>query len=321
MRATRILVGLSSLVAAAATAPAKAETTLVATVGMVAQPAEELAAGCAVIETMMGPGIDPHLYKPSSGDVKGLFDADGVLYAGYHLEGQLGEVLAKLKERKPVLAAAEAGASEEVLIFHEGSDYPDPHLWMDVALWSGIAPPIAAMLEEVSPACEGAESRVGEYQAQLAALDGWIREAVATIPEDQRIMVTAHDAFSYYGRAYGIEVQGIQGISTDSEAGIADIRKVVDVIVEQNVPAIFIESTISPRTINAVIEAAKARGHDVKLGGELFSDAMGEAGTAEGTYIGMLHANTVAVVTALGGTLPPLPEELAEWAKRWNVRS
>jgi len=191
---------------------------------------------------------------------------------------------------------------------------------MDVDLWGRIAPTIADTFAEIAPDCvESMQARASGYREQLAALDAWIAKSVASIPEEQRVLVTAHDAFAYYGRAYGIEVKGIQGISTESEAGIADIRQMVDVVVERGVPAVFIESTINPRTIQAVIDGARERGHAVAMGGELFSDAMGEPGAPEGTYIGMLRANTVAIVNALGGEPAPWPAELAAWAEHWGV--
>lgn len=300
---------------------AHAQNTIIATIGMVGQPASEIGASCVVVETMMGPGIDPHLYKPSAGDVSSLIDADAVLYSGLNLEGQVGEVFAKLSARKPVLPVAEAAVDGQELITPEGDEYSDPHVWMDAELWSGIAIPIAELVEDLQPSCTLASGRAKQFALSLKALDRWIGDAVATIPQDQRILVTAHDAFAYYGRAYGIEVAGIQGVSTESEAGIADIRGIVDLVVDRKVPAIFVESTINSRAVEAVVEAAEARGHSVQLGEELYSDAMGEPGTAEGTYIGMLHANTVRIVTALGGTLPPLPERLAGWADKWGIGS
>ena len=192
---------------------------------------------------------------------------------------------------------------------------------MDVSQWALTAPVIAEVLGELAPDCAAAmQTRATAYMGELAGLHEWVRASVATIPDEQRVLVTAHDAFAYYGRAYGIDVAGIQGISTESEAGIADIRQTVDLVVARNVPAVFIESTINPRTIQAVIDAAAGRGHDVALGSQLYSDAMGEAGTAAGTYIGMIHANTLAIVSALGGTPVALPEALATWAARWNMQ-
>ena len=250
-----------------------------------------------------------------------MFSADAILYAGNNLEGQLGEVLGKLANRRPTSAVAEAAVPADRLLAFAGADYPDPHVWMDVSQWALTAPVIAEVLGGLAPDCAGAmQDRATAYAAELAALDNWVRASVSTIPAAQRILVTAHDAFAYYGRAYGIEVMGIQGISTESEAGIADIRQVVDVVVARKVPAVFIESTINPRTIEAVIDAAGARGHTVALGPQLYSDAMGEAETAAGTYIGMIHANTVAIVEALGGEAAALPEALAGWATKWGVQ-
>jgi len=320
----RVIPGLTKLaaIAHALTAPALAvaQPKAVATVGMLADVAQNVAGDCVAIETMMGPGTDPHLYKASASDVKLLFGADAILYAGNNLEGQLGEVLEKLAARKPTKAVAEAAVPHDRLLAFAGAHYPDPHVWMDVSQWALTAPVIAEVLGALEPNCAGAmNARAEAYAAQLEALHEWVASSVATIPERQRILVTAHDAFAYYGRAYGIEVKGIQGISTESEAGIADIRATADLVVERNVPAVFIESTINPRTIQAVVDAAAGQGHQVALGPQLYSDAMGEAGTAAGTYIGMLHANTVSIVTALGGKVAPLPEALAEWAAKWGV--
>lgn len=294
----------------------------IATIAMIGEVAAGIAGSCAGVTTMMGPGIDPHLYQPSAGDVRDMVAADLLLYSGHNLEGQLGEVLSRLEGRKPAIAVAERAVGDEELIRPEGTDYADPHLWMDAALWSRTAPVLGEVLTALAPDCEiEIAERGGQAEVEMAALDAWIREAVATIPEETRMLVTAHDAFAYYGRAYGLEVVGIQGISTDSEAGIGDIRATVDIVIEAGVPAIFVESTISPRTVEAVVAAARERGHTLTVGPELYSDAMGEAGTAEGTYIGMLHANTRAIVGALGGTLPPLPETLSDWAERWKIGS
>jgi manganese/zinc/iron transport system substrate-binding protein len=306
--------------AAALPGLAPAQPKAVATVGMLADVARSVAGDCVAVETMMGPGTDPHLYRASAGDVRLLFGADAILYAGNNLEGQLGEVLGKLAARKPTRAVAEAAVPPEQLLAFAGVHYPDPHVWMDVSQWALTAPVIAELFAALVPDCAAAmQGRAEAYMAELAALHDWVRASVATIPPEQRILVTAHDAFAYYGRAYGIEVAGIQGISTESEAGIADIRQVVDVVVARRVPAVFIESTINPRTIQAVIDAAAGQGHPVALGPQLFSDAMGEDGTAAGTYIGMIHANTLGIVEALGGQAAPLPQALTNWAARWDV--
>lgn len=293
---------------------------VVATTGMVGDVARTVAGECAAVEVLMGPGVDPHLFKASAGDVRTLQRADLILYSGLSLEGQLGEVLAKLGRQKRTLAVAEAAVPATELIAAQGAYGIDPHVWMDASLWRRTVAVVAAALGELAPDCAAAMARRAEaYETELAALHAWIAASIVTIPAPQRILVTAHDAFSYFGRAYRIEVAGIQGISTESEAGIADIRAMVDVVVARRVPAVFIESTINPRTVQAVIDAAAARGHVVRLGGELYADAMGADGTADGTYIGMLVANTRAIVAALGGRLEPLPEALRDWAERWNV--
>ncbi|MBK1727024.1 metal ABC transporter solute-binding protein, Zn/Mn family [Halorhodospira neutriphila] len=298
--------GGSALTAAAA--PPQA----VATVGMIGDVAERIAGECVEVETLMGPGIDPHLYQASSSDVRLLQRAEAILYAGYALEGQLGAVLAKLGERKPAVAVSEAAARRESLI-QVGGGNVDPHLWMDPQLWADTTPAIAEALAGIAPDCAAPiRERAAAYRERLAALDEWIAASIATIPERQRVLITAHDAFGYYGRAYGLEVRGIQGISTDSEAGIADIRRMVSTVVERRIPAVFIESTINPRTVEAVVDAAGRRGHELAIGGELYSDALGSPGSGAGTYISMLRSNTETIVRGLGGEPAPWPEALPE---------
>lgn len=301
-------------------ASAQEPVSVVATVGMIGDIAETLGGDCVAVQTMMGPGIDPHLYQATARDVQTLNRADLILYSGYSLEGQLGDVFARYAERVPTLAVSEAGVAREDLITTDDAYGVDPHLWMDVSLWAKIVPVIADQLSESAPDCAATiNANAQTYGAELAALDEWTAQTIASIPQTQRILVTAHDAFAYYGRAYGIEVAGIQGISTQSEAAIADIRQTADLIVERQVPAIFVESTINPRTIQAVVEAANEAGQPVEIGGELFSDAMGDPETAGGTYIGMIHSNTVAIAEALGGTPAPLPDALADWAHQWSI--
>ncbi len=292
----------------------------VATIAMIGDVAENVGGECVVVEELMGAGVDPHLYQASAGDVRTFQQADAILYSGYSLEGQLGEVLAGLAARKPTVAVSPSAISPADLITVQDIYGIDPHLWMDVSLWAQIAPTIANTFAEVAPDCATEmRANANNYAASLQALHGWIETSVATIPKDQRVLVTAHDAFAYYGRAYDIEVVGIQGISTEAEAGIADVRSVVDTVVERGVPAVFVETTINPRTIQAVIDGAAARDHEVEIGGELFSDAMGAPDTAEGTYIGMLRANTMNIVDALGGEPAPWPDALMGWAEQWQV--
>ncbi len=314
--------GLLSLSILATPVPAENDSLprVVATIGMIGDVATNVAGECARVDTLMGPGVDPHLYQAKASDVRLFERADAILYSGYSLEGQLGKVLEKLATKKPTVAVAPASIDSAELITVQDIYGIDPHLWMDAALWGRIAPTIAETLAKVAPDCEeDMRQRAADYREDLEALDEWIGQSIATIPERQRVLVTAHDAFAYYGRAYDIEVKGIQGISTESEAGIADIREMVDTVTEREVPAVFIESTINPRTINAVIDGAAERDHEVVIGGELFSDAMGESGAPEGTYIGMLRANTIAIVEALGGSPAPWPEPLSDWAARQDT--
>ena len=295
-------------------------TAVVTTIGMIGDVVENVGGACVEVTAMMGPGVDPHLYQASSQDVRTLDDADIIFYSGYSLEGQLGDVLARFAERKPTVAVAPESIDPGQLISVQDIYGIDPHLWMDASLWANIVPTVAAALANVRPDCaERFERNAADYVAQLEALHAWVQEAIATIPAGQRILVTAHDAFAYYGRAYGIEVAGIQGISTESEAGVADIRAMAGVVAERRVPALFVESTINPRTVQAVIDAAARRGWEVEVGGELYSDAMGEGGTVGGTYIGMIYANTVSIVEALGGEVPALPGGLGVWADTWGV--
>jgi manganese/zinc/iron transport system substrate-binding protein len=299
----------------------------VATTGMVADVVAKVGGDCANVTMLMGPGIDPHLYRASAGDVETLSRADIIFYNGLNLEGQLGEVLSRLGRRVPTVAVAEGAVAEGAVAEEhllEGEDafegQPDPHLWMDASLWARTAEVVAAALGEQRPECaDDMTARAESYRAQLMALHDWVAASIASIPEAQRVLVTAHDAFTYFSQAYDIEVAAIEGISTEAEASLADIREAADTVVETGVPAIFVETTINPRTIEAVQAAARDRGAEVVIGGELFGDAMGEEGSAEGSYIGMIRSNTVTIVGALGGEVAAWPEALADWAESWDM--
>ncbi|MEQ6884454.1 zinc ABC transporter substrate-binding protein [Salicola sp. Rm-C-2C1-2] len=293
---------------------------VVTTTGMIADVARNIAGECVEVEALMGPGVDPHLYEARASDIGRLRNADAIFYNGYSLEGQLGSVLSKLGERKMTLAVApQSMVDDQLLMANEDDSYGvDPHLWMDPGRWVRIVPTLRSALQEVAPACSDAIKRRSKaYKADLEALDQWISDSIITIPDERRVLVTAHDAFGYYGDAYRLEVLGIQGISTDSEPAIADIRNVVDTVAERGIPSIFVESTISRRTVESVVQGAARQGHDLKIGAELYSDAMGESGTEAGTYIGMLRSNTEAVTRGLGGTVAPWPERLSD---HWQGR-
>ncbi len=305
--------------------PAMAEDAplnVLATVGMIADVAQTVAGECAVVSTLIGPGVDPHYYSATPADVGKIADAELIFFVDRTLEERLADVLDNFRDRTPTVGLASATFDDADLL--EDPDEPgemDPHLWMDVSRWARIAPVIAEFITEQRPDCT--ETMTGNVEAlstQLEALHGWVGEAIASIPERNRIMVTAHDAFYYFSDAYGIAAsEAIEGISTASEASIGDIREVAEFVVETGVPAVFVETTINPRTIEALVAEVQSQGHDVVIGGELFSDAMGDDGTAEGTYIGMIRANTIIIAQALGGTVPDWPEALQDWAHVWDI--
>ncbi len=296
--------------------------TILATTGVVGDTVRAIGGECIAAEVLMGPGVDPHLYQASASDVQRFRDAELIVYNGFGLEGQLDNVLQRFAERRPTLAlakaASEAGPRQAI---DGGSDYAtDPHLWMDAALWSQGIGPLTEALADISPECAALlRARAEQHQARLQALDAWLAESIATIPEPQRVMISAHDAFEYFGRAYELEVRGIQGISTTAEASVADIQDVARLIAERGIPAIFIETTINPRTVEAVLAAAKQRDADVRIGGALYGDALGEPGTLAEDLIGMLIANGITLTEALGGEAPALPAALSPWQARKNA--
>jgi manganese/zinc/iron transport system substrate-binding protein len=275
---------------------------IVATTGMIADLAGHLAGDLATVEALMGPGVDPHLYKASESDVRRLAEADLVLYNGLFLEGKMGDILAKLGKERAVVAVAEQIAEEKLRRPPEFAGHPDPHVWFDVSMWALTIPTVTEALVKALPAQEAAlRANAGKLAAELAELDAWAAARVQEIPEQQRVLVTAHDAFGYFGRRYGLEVFGIQGISTVSEAGLGDVERVVGVVVDRKIPAIFVESSVPQRTIESVQAAVRAKGHEVRIGGSLYSDAMGSPGTPAGTYQGMVRHNVDTLVEALKG--------------------
>lgn len=276
------------------------------TVGMITDIVRNVAGDYAEVVGMIGEGVDPHLYKPTRGDVVRLSQTDVVFYNGLHLEGKMTDVLVRVGTMgKPVKAVTEAILDEADYLLQksDGSRHTDPHVWMDVSGWLRAVPVVAETLSEFDPEhAADYRANAATYMNKLQALDIYTKAAMATIPEGRRVLVTAHDAFQYLGRAYGIEVRGIQGISTESEAGVRDLEMLVDFIVERKVPAVFVETSVAEKNVRALVEGARARGHEVVIGGSLFSDAMGQAGTYEGTYIGMIDHNVTTIVNALGGT-------------------
>jgi manganese/zinc/iron transport system substrate-binding protein len=282
------------------TAAAEGRLRVVATIGMISDVAAQIGGDRVYVQGLMGPGVDPHLYKARAGDVRRLARADLVLYNGLHLEAAMGEVLEELGRRRHTVAVADR-LDRGILMSLE--DYPgnyDPHIWFDVSLWIHAARRIGSALAEADPAHAGEYwARTAAYVAELEQLHEWIHERVSALPPERRVLITAHDAFGYFGRAYGFEVLALQGISTSAEAGTGDVQRLAAEIVRRRIPAIFVETSIPPRTIQAVVAAVNARGFRVAPGGELYSDALGDAGTPAGTYIGMVRHNVETIVSAL----------------------
>ena len=275
---------------------------VVATTGMVADAAARIGAGRVAVTGLMGPGVDPHLYKASEGDVRRLQEADLVLYNGLHLEAKMGEVLGRLGATKPARAVASAVAPGDLRTEPGFSDAHDPHIWFDVRLWRDAVVAVGEALAAADPAgADDYRRNLAAYRAELDTLDAWVRRRVASVPGPARVLVTAHDAFGYFGRAYGLEVRGLQGISTATEAGTRDVQDLAAFLAERRVPAVFVESSVPPRTVEALQAAVRARGHDVRIGGSLYSDALGDRGGPAATYVGMVRANVTTIVEALGG--------------------
>lgn len=273
---------------------------LVATTGMLADALKNIAGDKAEVLAMMGPGVDPHLYKATQGDLEKLRKADMVFYNGLHLEGKMGEVLEKLGRTKPVIAVGERLPETGLRKAAGFVGAYDPHIWFDVELWAAAVQQISNVLQEQDPTNKDFyESNTKTYLEKLTQLNQQLLARVASIPQPQRVLVTAHDAFGYFGRRYNIEVRGLQGISTTAEFGLRDVEDLVRFISERKIKAIFVESSVSPKSIEAVVEGCKARGHVVRIGGTLYSDAMGAPGTDAGTYIGMVTANVNTIVEAL----------------------
>jgi manganese/zinc/iron transport system substrate-binding protein len=288
---------------------------VVATIGMITDVAQRVGGPHVQVTGLMGPGVDPHLYKASAGDVRRLASADLVFYNGLHLEAAMGEVLEEMNRWRPTRAVTDGIDRAQLSAPPEFKGAYDPHVWFDVSLWQHTVTSVAATLADLDPAhAADYEARAAAYRAELVALDAWVRARAAEVPPARRVLVTAHDAFNYFGRAYGFEVRGLQGISTASEAGTADVQRLADEIARRRIPAIFVETSIPRRTVEALQAAVAARGFAVRIGGSLFSDAMGDAGTPEGTYVGMVRHNVNTIVNALSA--PVVAETRARGKRR-----
>jgi len=287
----------------------KRKIRVVATIGMITDVVKNVGGDRVEVTGLMGPGIDPHLYKASAGDVSRLSKADIIFYNGLHLEAKMSEVLEKMQQRIKTVAVTRGIDRSALQAPPEFAGAYDPHVWFDVTLWMKAVEQVRDSLSELDPTSASAyQENTENYLAKLEDLHAYVKAEAEKVPEAQRVLVTAHDAFNYFGRAYGFAVRGLQGISTVSEAGTADVQELVQFIVERRIPAMFVESSVPRRSIEAVQEAVRARGFSVAIGGELFSDAMGDPDTPEGTYIGMVTHNIDTIVKALTAKPPQTSE-------------
>ena len=295
---------------------------VVTTTAMVTDMVHHVAGSHAVVTGLIGTGVDPHLFKATRHDIKQLYEAEMVFYSGLMLEGRMQEMLVQMNSAShPVIAITEQLDESFLRSPPEFKGHFDPHVWMDVAAWSQCADVVVKRLSELDPAhADEFQQNAKDYQAELAKLHDYVKEVISSIPESQRVLVTAHDAFGYFGRTYGIAVRSVQGVTTEAEAGVQDVNRLVDFLVERKLPAIFVESSVNPKNIQAVIEGAMSRQVTVRVGAELFSDAMGSEGTYEGTYIGMLDHNATMIARALGGTAPEAGLQGSAWTLKQDAR-
>lgn len=272
---------------------------------MVADLVREIGGDQVTVKQLMGSAVDPHLHKPSRDDVQAIAGSDAVFCNGLMLEGKMAQALEMSSQSRPTcIVGSQLQLPQDIA----GADphHPDPHVWMDVSLWSEAAGVVGKFMQTLDPknAQQYAE-RSAALKTKLDQLHAYGQKIIATIPAERRVLITSHDAFRYFGRAYGLEVQAIQGISTESEAGLQRINELVDLLVNRKIEAVFVESSVPKKSIEALMEGARSRGQNVKVGGELYSDAMGLEGTYEGTYIGMMDHNLTTIARALGATDVP----------------
>lgn len=273
---------------------------VVATTGMLYDAVLNIAGEKMSHESIMGPGVDPHLYKATQGDLAKLNKGDLIVYNGILLEGKMSEILKKLGRNKPTLAAAETIPDSLLLLSAKYEGAYDPHVWFDVSRWKLAVQAIGNSIVALDSSNRSYYlDNTLSYLSKLDSLDEYVRIRLNEIPKSQRILVTAHDAFGYFGDAYQLQVEALQGISTVSDFGLKDVANLIDLIIDNNIKAIFVETSVSDKSINAVVQGCKKKGHDVKIGGYLYSDAMGELGTPDGTYIGMFKKNIDTIVEAL----------------------
>lgn len=279
---------------------------VVCTTAMVADVVTSIAGEHATVTTLMGAGVDPHLYRPTRTDVAAIMQADAVFYNGLLLEGKMSDTLVRAASGGRVVWPITELIPEDSLLTPDGAEgHHDPHVWMDPVSWRQTVEVVRDKLIDAVPSARAEfEASAARYESEIDRLHTYAGEALGSIPDNQRVLITSHDAFNYFGRRYNLEVVGIQGLSTESEAGVRDVERLVDLIVTRGIRAVFVETTVSDRNIRALIDGAAARGHTVVIGGSLYSDAMGPPATYEGTYLGMIDHNVTTVSRALGGNAP-----------------
>ncbi len=296
-----ILIVAVGLYSCADQATTSSKPSIVATTTMLSDLARQIGQDSIEVQGLMGSGVDPHLYKASEGDVSKLFNADLIIYNGLHLEGKMGEIFEKMQSQNIKTVALAEVLSKDGLISSEyfASNY-DPHIWFDISYWKQVAQAFKDELIALDPESKNYyTSNYENYLKQLTELEVRIKSIIAELPEEKRILVTAHDAFNYFGQAYGFQVVGLQGLSTATEAGVQDVQRIADFIIKNQVKAIFVESSVPKRTIEALQAAVLSKDFNVAIGGTLYSDALGNAGTPEGEYLGMFMANVNTIVNAL----------------------
>lgn len=303
----RLLLGAPFLAASGARpgGAQPARPTVLATTGMIGDLVRGIGGGAITTETLIGEGVDPHLFRPTRNDIARVLRADALFYNGQRLEGRMNDVLERVAAQgRPALAVAEAIPRARLRAHDDYPDAADPHVWMDPVLWAEPIPAVAATLGRLPRFTQDLTAGMAQTRATLARLDAYAREVLAPIPAERRVLVTAHDAFGYFGLRYQFQVESIQGLSTEAEASLARIEAMVRLIVDRRLPALFTESSVPDRAVRALVEGVAARGHQVRLGGTLFSDSMGRPGTYRGTYEGMIDHNITTIARALGGNAP-----------------
>jgi manganese/zinc/iron transport system substrate-binding protein len=276
---------------------------VVCTIGQVTEMVQRVGGQHVEVQGIMGPGVDPHLYSPVASDMRRLSQADVIFYNGLHLEGRMASLFEKMARTKPAFAVTAGLVARKDQRLREPPEFEglfDPHVWHAPLLWADCVEEVAARLAEFDPPHAADYRKNAEaYRRELQELDTFCRDALATIPKERRVLVTAHDAFGYFGATYDIEVFGLKGISTEEEKDLAHQEEIQQMLIERKVPAVFVETAVAPRTIESLVEPCRAAGHDLKIGGELYADALGPADSDDATYGGMIRHNVQAIAEAL----------------------